>query len=88
MELFLGGLGQPFSIAELSLDHQSTFQESNGFLVLTTVIAVSLELHLEVADFLLYFEGGSTQLTSGWPGVKVAPAAAGRRGRFVPARRG
>ena len=85
MELFLGSLGQPFSIAELLLDRQSMFQESNGFLVLTTVIAVSLELHSEVADFLLYFKGGSTQLTRGWPGVKAAPAAVGCRGRFVPA---
>ena len=83
MELFLGGLGQPFSIAELSLNCQSTFQESNGFLVLMTVIAVSLELHSEVADFLLYFKGGSMQLTRGWHGVKVASVATGRRGRSV-----
>ena len=83
MELFLGGLGQPFSIAELSLDRQSTFQESNGFLVLMTIITVSLELHSEVVDFLLYFEGGSMQLTRGWHGVKAASTAAGRRGRLV-----
>ena len=83
MELFLGSLGQPFSIAELSLDRQLTFQESNGFLVLTNVIVVSLELHSEVADFLLYFKGGSMQLTRGWHGVKAASAAVGRRGRSV-----
>ena len=57
------------------------FQESNGFLVLMTVVTVSLELHSEVADFLLYFKGGSTQLTRGWPGFIAASAATGRRGR-------